>query len=99
MLMPSFCWPLGLGPKPVITRPLAGQRNLGRAPSAAFTASFGPGASATGVTMLAVCTGSGSAAAGFACATGVALTALDLAAVTRTPGITRRSPTLSLAVG
>ena len=39
-LMPSFCVPFGLLPKPAMTRPRAGQRNDGMAPlgSAAFTA-------------------------------------------------------------
>src|SRR3981189_3046381 len=61
MLMPSFCWPLGVGPEAAITRPLAGQRNFGSEPvaSADFVASFAAGTSAAVATKLTVCTGSG----------------------------------------
>src|ERR1700681_617161 len=87
-----------------MTRPFAGQRNFGSEPSADFPASLDPGASATGVKTLALTAGSASGGAGegagFACATaGTDLigVALDFKADVRTPGITRRSPTLSLA--
>src|SRR5262245_319530 len=106
MLMPSFCWPLVVGPKPAMTRPFAGQRNFGSAPvpSADFTPSVAGGGS-TGVTMLAVCAGgSGSfggaavVATGFGCAAAVGAglgVTLGFAAETCAPGITRRSPILS----
>src|SRR5262249_37980942 len=103
MLMPSFCWPLVVGPKLAITRPFAGQRNFGNAPepSADFPASAG--ASTTGVTTLALAAGSAScatagAAAGPWAAVGLTGVALGLGAETRAPGMIRRSPTLSLAV-
>ena len=106
--MPSFCWPLGFGPKPAITRPFAGQRNFGSAPvrfrrlrrilgagvvrrrrddgwrSAAGSGSFGAAAD-------------GRRLAPDATAAGGALGLRSRAP--RTPGITRRSPTLSVAVG
>src|ERR1700737_3046220 len=102
ILMPSFCWPLVVGPKAVITRPLAGQRNFGSepVPSAVLIASFAAGVSATGVKTLAL--GVGSALCGGGADGGVASAttgeSLGLAADVRTPGMTRRSPTLRCAV-
>ena len=81
-------------------RPFAGQRNFGRAPvpSASLAASL-LGVSGAVVTALVLCTGSFSLtaadAAGFACAAGPG--ALGFAAGVAAPGITRRSPTLSVA--
>src|SRR5215470_7160451 len=107
MLMPSFCWPLVVGPKPAITRPLAGQRNFGSAPvpSADLTASLAADASATGVNTLALTAGSGSLGAGAGAGTEEAAAgaaavlagaaageALGFAVDTRTPGMTNRSP-------
>ena len=57
--MPSFCWPLGRGPNPAMTRALTGQRNDGGAPSAAFTAPVvAAGVSLAGVTTAALWVGS-----------------------------------------
>src|SRR5262245_14959049 len=104
MLMPSFCWPLGNGPWPEITRPLAGQRNLGSAPVAsADLESFGE--SVTGVNTLALgavsvsdCGVTSGAALACASAGDLGWAPSGLACEVRTPGMTRRSPTLSLAV-
>src|SRR5262245_44355908 len=82
-------------------RPFAGQRNCGSAPvpAASLAASFCR-ESGAGATTLALCAGSfgltTADTAGFACAAGAA--ALGLAAGAAAPGITRRSPTLSVAL-
>ena len=85
----------------MITRPLAGQRNLGSdpVPSADFTASLADACSATGAKTLALCGGSLAGSLGVAGACVMSGRALDLMAEARTPGITSRSPTLSLALG
>src|SRR5439155_22641126 len=55
MLMPSFCWPFDLGPKPLMIRPFAGQRNVtGGCAGAPLTEPVVAGASA-GVTTAALC--------------------------------------------
>ena len=103
--MPSFCTPLGEVPKPAITRPFAGQRNVGSAPvaSAVFAASLGEVSAAVGVTIAALWAGSlatsfeAAGTAALACATDT-LT-FGAAAEVRTPGIERRSPILSGTVG
>src|SRR5271166_4448157 len=83
-----------------MTRPLAGHLNFGSEPvsSAVLAVSVAGGVSATGVKTLALGVGSalGGEGAGVACATPG--TGLDLMADVRTPGITRRSPTLRRAV-
>src|SRR5437764_12179733 len=109
MLIPSFCRPPVAGPNPAITRPLAGQRNFGSAPvaSATFPGSLPEPASTTGANTLALGAVSDSGAgscngAGLTCATAdgaLAPPAPARAADVRTPGMTRRSPTLSLAAG
>src|SRR5262245_49933967 len=82
-------------------RPFAGQRNFGSAPvpSASLAASLSS-VSGAGVTTLALCGGSfgltTADTAGFACAAGAG--ALAFAAGAAAPGITRRSPTLSVAL-
>src|SRR6185369_569586 len=79
-LMPSFCWPFGLGPKPAMTRPLTGQRKPGEASD---LIGAGVGVSPLGVTTAACsggcsgCFGGGVAFTG--CALGTA--ALDAAAL------------------
>src|SRR5262249_27147999 len=107
MLMPSFCWPFGIGPWPAMMRPLTGQRDLGSepVPSAVLVASLPGCPSATGANTLALGAVSVSVAgvvsgAALACATAAALLGvkLGLAADVRTPGMVSRSPTLSLAV-
>src|SRR5713226_40220 len=99
ILMPSFCWPLVVGPKAVITRPLAGQRNFGSepVPSAVLLGSFAAGVSATGVKTLALGEGS-PCGEGAGVASATAGMSLALAADVRTPGMTRRSPTLRRAL-
>src|SRR5215831_15031890 len=101
ILMPSFCWPLVVGPKAMITRPLAGQRNFGSPPAASdmLLASLAAGVSGTGVKTLALGAGSccgGAAKAEVASAT-TAGAGLVLAAEVRTPGMISRSPILSRA--
>src|SRR6516162_2504552 len=85
-----------------MTRPFAGQRNFGTAPvpSANFAASLPNGS--VGATTFTFCTGSASFGAadatgfaGAATAGALAFTAGDACA----PGMVRRSPTLSVAVG
>src|SRR5262245_58685523 len=101
MLMPSFCWPMVVGPYPAMTRPFAGQRNFGTAPvpSANFAASLSNGS--VGAMTFAFCTGSASFGAadatGFAGA--AAAGALAFTAGACAPRMVRRSPTLSVAVG
>jgi hypothetical protein len=51
--MPSFCWPLVRGPKPAITRPLAGHRK-DVAAFAARAGLSGVGVADAGVTTLAL---------------------------------------------
>src|SRR5690349_22720748 len=85
-----------------MTRPLAGQRNLGTAApaSASFAASLSSGS--VGATTFALCTFSGSfgaadATTDLACAG--AGGALIFTAAACVPGIIKRSPTLRVAVG
>src|SRR5260370_19756363 len=94
--MPSFCCPLVIGPKPEITRPFAGQRNWGRAPVVSALFAFAADVSVAGANMLALCGVSAlsGAIAGAGLASATAGTA-DFIAEDRTPGMTRRSPTLS----
>src|ERR1043165_447708 len=66
--MPSFCWPFGLGPKPAMTRPFTGQRNVG---VASALIGVGGGVSSLRVTTAACsdcsgCFGAGVALAGWA---------------------------------
>src|ERR1700737_3835894 len=98
--MPSFCWPLVVGPKAVITRPLAGQRNFGSGPvpAAVLVASFAVGVSTTGVKTLALGVDSALCREGTGAVCARSGAGLDLAADVRTPGMTRRSPTLRRAV-
>src|SRR5262245_55330602 len=103
--MPSFCCPLDNGPWPAITRPLAGQRNFGNEPAASADLAPSFGVSATGVNTLAlaavsVSDGAATTGADLACANaGAALGCgpSGLPCEVRTPGMTSRSPTLSLA--
>src|SRR5262245_3230761 len=83
MLMPSFCWPLGLGPNAWMTRPFTGQRNDGVAAVTSCLTLGGSGFCTAGVTTFtavggdagtaatgaaATLCGAGAAAAGFGCA-------------------------------
>src|SRR3984893_11845559 len=99
--MPSFCWPLGLGPNPAMIRPRTGQRNPGVASAAGLGAASTTGVS-LGVTMLALCVGAAEATATLL-VTGLmgaaACSSSGLALVTRVPGMTMRSPILSLPGG
>ena len=57
-LMPSFCWPVGRGPKAVMTRPRTGQRKLGSAAVEVTSVFFSAtGLSAAGVMAWAVACG------------------------------------------
>src|SRR5215471_7985328 len=83
-----------------MTRPLAGQRNLGTAPfpSASFAASLSSGS--VGATTFALGAGSGSFGAAeattvFACGAGAG--ALVFTADACAPGMIKRSPTLRVA--
>src|SRR6478672_2760990 len=91
MLMPSFCWPLVIGPKLAITRPFAGQRNFGSdpVPSAVFSGSLAAGVSATGVNMLALGVISGSFATGIRAPLASATTIGAWLAEVRAPGMIR----------
>src|SRR5947209_17675680 len=87
------------GPKAVMTRPFAGQRNFGSLPAACavLVISVAVAVSATGVKTLAL--GAGSfCGAGAGAASATAGAGLGLAADARTPGMTSRSPTLSRAL-
>src|SRR3954451_20032524 len=83
-----------------MTRPFAGQRNFGSAPvpSASLTASLS--SVSVGAMTAAVCAGSASftAAEGAGLACPPAAGAVGFAAAACPPGITRRSPTLSVVV-
>src|SRR6202035_4288318 len=99
--MPSFCWPFGLGPNAAMIRPRTGQRKPGVASTAAFAAVLVLGVSTVGVTMLALSAGAvaattllpGSLSGAAACSPS------GLAAPTRAPGMTIRSPMLILLKG
>ena len=101
-LMPSFCAPLGLEPNAAMTRPRTGQRKVGIADvTSALVACFGgSGSCLAGVTIAALGADEGAteatfgAAAGLACAT--AAGGLAAACGERTPGMTIRSPTLTI---
>ena len=104
--MPSFCWPLGLAPKPAMTRPRTGQRNVGIAAVTSRLGLFRRRIVRRRRTMVrAVLAGrSGghlllSRGAGFCCwatgAGGVAAAACGA----RTPGMTMRSPTFTMVWG
>src|SRR5262249_44010712 len=101
--MPSFCWPLGLGPKPAMTRPLTGHRKPGVA-SEVFAVEVGD-VSPLGETTEACsdCSGcfAGGGAFGVGDASGWPILVALLAGVlaVRTPGMTRRSPIFSVACG
>src|SRR5579872_1091669 len=90
--IPSFCWPFGLGPNPAMIRPRTGQRKPGVASAVALAVVSVLGASAAGVTMLALCAGAALATTLLAAgaASGAAL-------LMRAPGMTMRSPMLTLA--
>src|SRR5580704_17831059 len=96
--MPSFCWPFGLGPNPAMIRPRTGQRKPGVAYTAAFAAVSVPGASAAGITKLALCVGAllGTTLVllGFDAAADWSTSGLAL--LMRAPGMTIRSPMLIL---
>src|SRR5262245_58511735 len=99
--MPSFCTPFGDVPKPAITRPFAGQRNVGSAPvpSTVFVEADA-GSNVDVVATLALCVSPAPSAVddgAFACA--VATAGVGLAFDVRTPGMVRRSPILSGVVG
>src|SRR5262249_62130399 len=93
----SFCWPSVLAPTAVMTRPRTGQRNDGAPPIGSATAVSGC-AAGSGVAMRAVCGGSTEASLGCG-AGGVAGVLKALAVCAATPGITIRSPTLTIVVG
>src|SRR5438046_10682533 len=94
--MPSFCWPLALGPKPAMRRPFTGQRNVGVVPSAALACVLAGGAGSAGVTTFTVCTSSL-----LACLPGAfgAGAAAGLPDADGAPGMTMRSPILIRALG
>src|SRR5262249_62336655 len=103
-LMPSFCWPLGLGPKPAITRPLTGQRNNGVASVGLTAAVTGVGNSRVGVTTDACCTGGSvviclGAGGAFGVWVASGWPALPTVFDVRVPGMAMRSPILSVACG
>src|SRR5437016_2433560 len=85
-----------------MTRPFAGQRNFGTTPLASVSFAASLSSASAGATTLAL--GMGSASLGAAEATtgfcGAGLTAAaTLGAGACAPGMTRRSPTASVAVG
>src|SRR5579872_4455005 len=102
--MPSFCKPFGFGPKLAMTRPRTGQRNDGRLPagSAAFAA-VGGGSGAACVAIRALWGDSADAielSPRIGPATGTDAGAADCwADATAAPGITIRSPTLTIRSG
>src|SRR6478672_10258168 len=103
--MPSFCCPLGFGPKPAMMRPLTGQRNEG--PASADLAGAAAGDSVGGLTtnvccgcslvLLACCFGTGATFGGGPAR--VLGCAFDAVARGATPGMIKRSPSLRGAVG
>src|SRR5580692_4218434 len=95
--IPSFCWPFGLGPNPAMIRPRTGQRKPGVASAVALAVVSVLGVSAAGVTMLALCAGALCAGAALATTLLAAGSAAGAALLMRAPGMTMRSPMLTLA--
>src|SRR6186997_1058047 len=100
--MPSFCCPLGFGPKAVMTRPFTGQRNVGIAAVTSVLVLDGSGSCAAGVTAAALGVVAGVVAIFWAGA-GFGFSAITVgfgtAACGPMPGMTIRSPTFTSVCG